>query len=421
MLKTYLKIICLFLCFSCFSEASLNRKKHKSQRLKEKLSGESRKKEEDKFKGKQELVPTKDQVARTQTKFQTLWKDEKQTPPFKVEVLAEGLGIPWGMRFINKEELLWTEKKGAIKKIHIRTGQISSLSGGPSVYTKGQGGLLDVILHPDFAKNRKIYFTYSIQKKEGQSTALARGFLQENKITDLKTLFVAQPFRYGRIHFGSRLAFDEKGFLFMTVGDRGNKKSAQSLKTHLGKLLRLTEEGKAAKDNPFTKVQGAKPEIWSFGHRNPQGLFFHPETKELWLQEHGPRGGDEINLIKRGANYGWPVITYGRAYSGLKIGEGTHKKGLEQPIKYWTPSIAPCGLLIYSGKVFSQWKGDFFSGSLVLTHLNKLKISDQKVISEKRLLSPLGFRFRHVIEGPDGFIYVSVDQGMILKIAPLRG
>ena len=352
-------------------------------------------------------------------KFKVLLESKAHSSPFKVEILVENVGIPFGMHFISEEELLWTERSGFIKKIHIPTGKITSISGGPPVYNKGQGGLLDVIVHPDFIHNKKIYFTYSLQEKNRQSTALARGVLKKDKITNLKTLFVAQPFGFRRIHFGSRLAFDDKGFLFMTVGDRGKKKSAQSLETHLGKLLRLTEEGKAAPDNPFALIQKAKPEIWSLGHRNPQGLFFNHPTKELWLQEHGPKGGDEINLIKKGANYGWPIITHGRAYSGLKIGEGTHKKGMEQPIKYWTPSIAPCGLLIYSGKVFLKWKGDFFSGSLVLTHLNKLKIQNGKLVSEKRLLSSLGLRFRNVIEGPEGLIYASVDQGMILRISPI--
>ena len=205
----------------------------------------------------------------------------------------------------------------------------------------------------------------------------------------------------------------------MTVGDRGQKKSTQNLSSHLGKLLRLDENGIAPPDNPFIKHKKAKAEIYSYGHRNPQGLFIHPETGQIYLQEHGPRGGDEINLIEKGKNYGWPIITYGRAYIGFKIGEGTHKKGMEQPIKHWTPSIAPSGLLIYSGKKFTDWKGDFFSGALALTHLNRLKFRERQVIKEERLLSSLRLRFRDVIEGPKGFIWASVDQGMILKISPL--
>ena len=353
-------------------------------------------------------------------KYKSLFIAKKQSPPFQVSVLAENLGVPWGMVFLNKDELLWTEREGKIKKIHIPTGKITSITGGPQVYAGGQGGLLDVALHPKFKKNKWIYFTYSIEKKGKRSTALARGELRNNQILFLKTLFQAQPFSRANLHFGSRLVFDKKGFLFMTVGDRGQKKSAQNLNMHLGKLLRLDKRGEAVSSNPFVNQKNAQPEIWSLGHRNAQGLFIHPETQELWLHEHGPRGGDEVNLIEKGKNYGWPVITYGKTYlGGFQIGEGTHKVGLEQPIKYFVPSIAPSGLLIYSGKKFSKWKGDFFSGALALSHLNRLKIKNKKVIEEQRMLSSLYFRFRHIIEGPQGFIYVSVDQGMILKIAPL--
>ena len=348
-----------------------------------------------------------------------LWTKTKPVP-FQVEVVAKGLGIPWGMVFLNKDELMWTERGGKIKKIHLPTGRITSITGGPAVYESGQGGLLDLVLHPQFKTNKWVYFTYSLRKERKQTTALARGELIGKQIKNLKTLFTAQPFYSGSIHFGSRLVFDSQGFLFMTMGERGRKKTAQDLSSHLGTLLRLNQEGKAPADNPFVGTKKALPEIWSFGHRNPQGLFIHPDTKEIWLQEHGPKGGDELNLIKKGANYGWPVITHGRAYSGFKIGEGTHKKGMEQPIKHWIPSIAPCGLLIYSGKKFPQWKGDFFSGALALIHLNKVKIKGKKVVEEKRLLSSLKFRFRNVIEGPEGAIYTSVDQGMILKISPLE-
>ena len=347
-----------------------------------------------------------------------LYERNKGPVPFKVEVLAEGLGIPWGMVFFNEEELIWTERKGLIKKIHIPTGKITEITGGPKVYARYQGGLLDVALHPNFKKNKWIYFSYSLRKKNKQTAALARGKIVGNKIKRLKTIFIAEPFLFGVKHYGSRLVFDDKGFLFMTVGDRGKKRQAQNLNLHHGKLLRLDDKGRSVPSNPFVEIKGAKPEIWSFGHRNPQGLFIHPETKQVWLNEHGPKGGDEINLIKKGANYGWPVITYGLSYAGFKIGEGTYKEGMEQPVKDWTPSIAPSGLLIYSGKKFPQWKGDFFSGALVLTHLNKVKVKDNKAIDEQRLLSSLKLRFRNVIEGPQGFIYASVDQGMILKISP---
>lgn len=350
--------------------------------------------------------------------LEILFQDNRQDPPFKAEVVASGLNIVWGMAFLNEKELLISERRGGLKKINIETGQMIPIPLNiKNLYHSGQGGLLDLALHPNFKKNRWIYLTYSVSKGRRQSTALGRAVLRGDGIESFETLWTAQAFFNSRRHFGSRIVFDDEGFLFLTVGDRANKEQAQNLLSHAGKLLRLDEEGKAPPDNPFFNNKKALPEIYSYGHRNPQGLFIH--QNKIYLQEHGPRGGDEINLIKKGANYGWPIITHGRAYSGLKIGEGDSKEGMEQPLKHWTPSIAPSGLLIYSGKKFQKWKGDFFSGSLVLTHLNKIKFHKDKPVDEKRLLSSLGFRFRHIIEGPRGFLWASVDQGMILKISPL--
>ena len=390
---------------------------------------------------------------------------------FQVEEIAKDLGIVWGMVFINKEELLFTEREGRIKILHIPSGKVSRVSGVPAVYAKGQGGLLDIALHPWFSKNRTIYFSYAKAKGSKQTTAVAKAILKGRNMVQKKDIFIAQPFLSASRHFGSRLVFaprssslkpkgrkptervshclidcpsilsskraalgnspssrvhkklknSNKISLYVTVGDRTKRHYAQKLNNHLGKILRITDEGQAPKDNPFVLVKGALPEIWSYGHRNPQGLFIHPETGQLWGQEHGPRGGDEINLIKKGKNYGWPVITYGREYWGPAIGEGFKKQGMEQPVKYYTPSIAPSGLLIYSGKKFKQWKHDFFSGALVLRHLNRLKISpSSRPIAgrEERLLLDLNYRVRHVIEGPKGFIYVAVDRGKILKLTP---
>ena len=343
----------------------------------------------------------------------------KHQPPFELILLAQNLGVPWGMVFIDNNKLLFTEREGNLKILHVPTGKVQSVSGLPDIFVAGQGGLLDVILHPGFKDNKTIYFTFSQKKeKRGYTTALARASLKGRRLKNVEVLFFAKPLTSASIHFGSRIVF-HKGFLFFTVGDRGRKDEAQNLDSHLGKLLRLTEDGKIPPDNPFVGRKDARPEIWTYGHRNPQGLFLHRETEELWLQEHGPKGGDEINLIKKGANYGWPVITHGKSYLGFKIGEGVAKKGMEQPVKHWTPSIAPCGLLIYSGKKFPRWKGDMFSGALALTHLNRLKIKDKKVLKEERLFPELNFRVRHVIEGPEGFIYISADRGWILKLKPL--
>ena len=341
----------------------------------------------------------------------------KASEPFKVEEMAQGLGVVWGMVFLNDREILFTEREGQFKKLNLKTKRIQSLSGAPEVYARGQGGLMDVALHPHFQKNKKVYFSYSKRKKRKQTMAVAVGILKRKQLIQVKDIFEAQPIVSSSIHFGSRLVFDKQGFLFVTVGDRGKRHSAQNLKTHLGKILRLTDRGAPPPDNPFVSVKEAQPEIWSLGHRNPQGIFIHPETGELWEQEHGPRGGDEINQIQKGQNYGWPVITFGREYWGPSIGEGRVKKGMKQPVKHFTPSIAPSSLLIYSGKVFKKWKGDFFSGALVLTHLNRLKIIKGKV--EERLLSQLKLRVREVIEGPDGLIYLSTDEGKILRLIPL--
>ena len=339
--------------------------------------------------------------------------------PFELILLAQNLGVPWGMVFISKEELLFTERQGNLKILHLPTKKVQSVAGLPEVFVSGQGGLLDVALHPHFHTNKIIYFTFSKKKKSrGYTTALARAELKNTRLDNVKILFSAKPLTSTQRHFGSRILFSE-GFLFFTVGDRGHKQEAQNLNSHLGKLLRLTDEGGIPPDNPFVGQKQAQPEIWSYGHRNPQGLALHPNTSEIWLQEHGPKGGDEINIIKKGGNYGWPVITYGKSYAGFKIGEGVAKKGMQQPIKYWTPSIAPCGLLIYSGKQFSEWKGNIFSGALVLTHLNRIKIQNRKPVQEERLLTDLNLRVRNVIEGPQGFIYISTDRGWILKLQPL--
>ena len=374
----------------------------------------------------------------------------KASEPFEVEVLTENQGVIWSMSFIDQHHILFTERKGQFKILNIQNKNVYPVAGSPQVYESGQGGLMDIALHPDFSSNKKVYFVYSKKIKNKQTTALAQGILSElpqnsdsqkpdsqkpskknYRISQVKDIFLAKPLVSSSIHFGSRLVFDKNKFLFMTMGDRHQRHKAQSLNTHLGKVLRLTENGKPAPGNPFYTAKSFNnnhlkedktqkqvlPEVWSFGHRNPQGLYIHPETGELWEQEHGPKGGDEINLIKKGLNYGWPIITYGREYWGPRIGEGTVKEGLEQPVKYYKPSIAPCGLLIYSGRKFKQWKGHFFSGALVLEHLNRLKINQKNIVEEEeRLLSSLGLRIRDVVEDQEGFIYVSTDDGKILRL-----
>ena len=399
-----------------------------------------------------------------------LKKYPSNRPPFEAVLIAKDLGVPWGMAFMDADTLLWTERAGRLK---IRqNGRIKTVQNLPPVAAEGQGGLLDIALHPDFSSNRLIYWTYAGRPRKqrefaqsastravhpafsaslsrffskssgrGMTTFLARGELHgangaSPSLKNAEILFAAKPLSSANRHFGSRIVFDDKGFLFLTVGDRGRKQEAQNLRSHFGKLIRLKDDGGFPADNPFAapslnaragSATGERasaaffPEIWTYGHRNPQGLFFDRETGRLFLQEHGPKGGDEINVIQKGLNYGWPVVTHGRSYAGFKIGEGAEKAGMEAPLKHWTPSIAPSGLSVYSGKAFPEWKGDLFSGALVGRHLNRLKIGKggRAGSREDRLLSDLNIRVRNVIEGPDGLIYLSADRGWIVRLQPL--
>tara|TARA_Y100001954_G_scaffold237426_1_gene301037 strand:+ start:6190 stop:7338 length:1149 start_codon:yes stop_codon:yes gene_type:complete len=352
-------------------------------------------------------------------------KDFKSSK-FKVEVVLEGIGVPWGFDFLPDGGILFSERSGGIKVFNAKTNKVDSIKGVPEVVASGQGGMLDVLIHPEFKNNKTFFFSYSKKvedkflKEGGYTTVVARATLnkQNNALTSLKDIFIARPFNTNTHHYGSRIVMDKKGYLFISVGDRGNRHEAQSLKAHMGKVIRIHQDGRVPKDNPFFKTKGALKEIWSFGHRNAQGLAFDPISGDLYEQEHGPRGGDEINKIQKGVNYGWPVITYGKEYWGPSIGEGTKKQGMKQPLKYWVPSIAPCGLAFYSGSKFPDWKGSLFSGALRGKHLNRLTVKDGKVVSEERLLGELGFRVRNVKQGPSGLLYLSVDQGKILRIVP---
>lgn len=355
-------------------------------------------------------------------KNKTLSTFESEGMKIRTEQLADGLDVVWGFDFLPRNRMILSERDGQMKVLDLKTLKLQKVSGIPAVVEKGQGGLLDVVLHPQFEKNRWVYFSYSAEAEGGYTTRLARAKLDENRavLTEMQVLFTAQPAFSTAHHFGSRIVLDGKGFLYLTVGDRGHREKAQDLATHNGKILRLNEDGSIPKDNPFKNKDGSPSAIWSYGHRNPQGLTMHPSTGEIWEQEHGPRGGDEINLIEKGANYGWPVITYGREYHGPKIGEGTEKKGLAQPVKHFTPSIAPSGLTFYTGDVFQKWQGDLFSGALVLMHLNRLRMDGRKAVQEERLLESLGERIRNVRQGPDGLLYLSTDSGKILRLVPAR-
>jgi glucose/arabinose dehydrogenase len=342
--------------------------------------------------------------------------------PFRVERVADDLGIVWGMVFIEPETLLFTERAGKAALLNVKTGEISELSGVPPVRAEGQGGLLDVALPPRYQPGGWIYFTYVKSVNDSGVTVLARAKakLDKPRLTSWQNLLVTRSASDTSRHFGSRIAFDGKGYVYFSIGDRGVRPNGQDLTTHAGTVIRLHLDGSVPHDNPFVNASGALPEIWSYGHRNPQGLVYDLEKDRLWLGEHGPRGGDEINLIQKGRNYGWPVISHGKEYwAPMQVGEGIEKEGMEQPMKYYNPSIAPGSLLLYNGEAFPRWKGNLFSGALKLTHLNRVVLDDEgRAIAEERLFEKDRERIRALAESPGGWLYFSVDSGAIYRIRP---
>ncbi len=335
---------------------------------------------------------------------------------YRVVTVAEGLVNPWSIAFLPGGETLVSERPGRLRVIRNGTLAPEPVAGVPAVFARGQGGLLDVVPHPQFATNRLIYFSYSkAYPDSGATTAVARGRYENGQLTEVKDIFVAKS--RGAGHYGSRLVFDRNGMLFITVGDRqapprGNLEAhpAQDLTNHHGKIIRIHDDGRVPQDNPFVSRSGAMPEIWTYGHRNMQGLALHPQTGDLWEVEHGPQGGDELNLIQAGKNYGWPVIGFGVNYgSGAAIHAGTHREGMEQPVHIWVPSIATAGLLIYTGDKFPEWRGNFFVGGMNGQQLARLEMNGQRVRVEETLLKDQG-RIRDVRQGPDGFIYLAIDD-----------
>ena len=338
-----------------------------------------------------------------------------------VTTFASGLEHPWSLAFLPDGRMLIIERPGRLRYAG-KDGSLSApIAGVPAVHAKGQGGLLDVILDPDFARNSVIYLSYA-ERGEGEEngTAVARARLDGDRLADVSVIFRQKPKFASGHHFGSRFVFARDGNLFVTLGERNSQRDkAQDLRTHLGKVVRITKDGGVPADNPFAGKHEALPEIWSYGHRNQQGAALHPGTGELWIVEHGPRGGDEINLPKPGRNYGWPVITYGREYSGPSIGEGTAKAGMEQPAHYWVPSIAPSGMTFHSGNGYPAWKGQLFVGALAARQLVRLVVEpDGKVRSEERIA--IDKRVRDVREGPDGALYLLTDEdaGEVLRVVP---
>jgi glucose/arabinose dehydrogenase len=338
---------------------------------------------------------------------------------FRIVKVVEGLDHPWSMAFLPDGRMLVTERPGRLRVVS--AGRLETVQGLPEVAQHGQGGLFDVALHPRFAENSLVYVSYAGRGDDGVGTELLRGKLNGNRIEDVQVLFRQSPKGTRGQHFGGRIVFDRAGFVYLTLGDRGEMSRAQRPDDHAGSVIRLHDDGRVPKDNPFAGRAGWKPEKFTLGNRNMQGAALHPQTGMLWTHEHGPQGGDEVNVIRGGVNYGWPVITYGVQYGiGTKIGEGNRKEGMAQPLHYWVPSIAPSGMAFYTGERFPKWQGNLFVGALRDQMLVRLVLDGEKVVKEERLLKNVLGRIRDVRAGPDGFLYLSTDSanGVVVRLEP---
>lgn len=344
---------------------------------------------------------------------------------FRAEVFAEGFEIPWGMAFLPDGRLLVSERQGTLRLVDAGGAVSPPLAGVPAVRNQGQGGLMDVELHPDFAANGWVYLSYAegLEDDAGDEvgfTVVARARLEGEGLRGVEVLYRAAAEHYsGRAHhYGSRLVFDGAGFLFFAIGDRGERREAQDLGTPNGKIHRLHDDGRVPEDNPFVGRAGALPSIWSYGHRNPQGLALHPQDATLWDAEHGPRGGDELNWVRPGLNYGWPTVTYGINYNGTPITDKTHQQGMEQPALHWTPSIAVCGIDFYDGRRFAHWRHNLLVTALAQQHLRRVQVEGDRVIHQEEVYRAPG-RIRDVETGPDGLVYLAVEgPGRIVRLVP---
>ena len=362
-------------------------------------------------------------VALTSANVHATSSYESEKVRFRVVPLVSGLVHPWSLVFLPDGDLLITERPGRLRVV--RHGRLleEPIAGVPVVSSTGQGGLLDVVLHPNFATNRLLCLAYSRRDSDGNGTAIICSKLVGDRLVNSRVIFAAEPSLRGGKHFGCRLVFDVNGNLYATLGDRGIRALAQALSSHPGSVIRIDLSGDALADNPFVHREDAQPEIFTYGNRNPQGLAWQPQTGVLWMHEHGPRGGDELNQVIAGTNYGWPVISYGKEYWSRKaVGEGTHKIGMAQPVHYWVPSIAPSGMAFYSGSRFPQWQGNLFIGSLKFGELVRLEINAGQVIHEERLLNGDFGRIRDVRLGPDELIYLLTDSpnGQLLRLEPIE-
>ena len=338
---------------------------------------------------------------------------------FQVETYADGFEIPWGMAFLPDNRMMVTDRIGDLWIVEKDGKDKVKVSGEiPNVRSKGQGGMLDVAVHPDFNTNSYIYLSYSDYSENKSHTSLIRAKLVNNSLVNSQIIFRPEEkfFTKRSLHFGSRIIFDDKGFIFFCIGDRGDRDLAQNLDMPNGKMYRIRDDGTIPIDNPFYYTKGAIKSIWSYGHRNPQGLALHPSTRQLWEAEHGPRGGDEVNIILRGHNYGWPVITYGKNYSGTIISKLTHHEGMDQPVFHWTPSIAVCGIAFYKGSQFPEWKNNLLATSLKYERLHRVELDGMNMVKDEIIFEAKS-RVRDVEVGPDGIIYVALeDPGRIVKL-----
>ena len=334
------------------------------------------------------------------------------------ELVVAGITNPWGFTFLPDQSILITEKEG--KLIHFKNGVKTEIQNLPKIYVRGQGGFMDVELHPNYIENGWIYFTYASQEGfgKGGNTTLMRARLENNKLIGKEVLYKANPNSKKGQHFGSRIAFDKENYIYFSIGDRGNRDlNPQDISRDCGKIYRLKDNGSIPKDNPFVNTKGAKKAIFSYGHRNPQGMEINPFTNEIWAHEHGPKGGDEINIIQKGENYGWPKASYGINYSGTKFTDKTSIPGMKSPIHYWTPSIAPSGMAFIKSDLYGKWKGNLLVGSLKFRYVSRCILKGNKVFKEVKLLKDIG-RVRSIEQGLDGFIYVGVENLGIVRILP---
>ncbi|MFP4293990.1 MAG: PQQ-dependent sugar dehydrogenase [Cyclobacteriaceae bacterium] len=338
---------------------------------------------------------------------------------YQVDTVLAGLNIPWAMAMLPDKTILITERGGKLKHFNPATEQTTEIKGLPEIYVRGQGGLMDIELHPEYASNGWLYLSYGYSDggKAG-NTALMRAKLKDNELVEQQVLFKGTPLRDAGQHFGGRIEFDKEGYLYFSIGDRGAKENAQDPSNVLGTVMRFHDDGRIPEDNPFVDDRNKQPQIFSYGHRNPQGLTLNPETGEIWEHEHGPQGGDEINIVRKGNNYGWPTISYGINYDNTRFTDIREKEGMQQPVYYYVPSIAPCGMDFYSGDRFPNWKGDLFVGSLKFQYVERLEVVDDHIISSEILLDKIG-RVRTVREEADGYLYVVVEApGMIVRVSP---